>query len=112
LLIVGNTVKLAIFARREEIEIMQLVGAPSAVIRMPFVIEGMIQGCAGAALSLLLLGLLFLALKSQLPLTEILIDRGQLKFLAPESAALLLVLGVAMGAFGSFFSLGRFLPKW
>lgn len=113
LLIVGNTVKLAIFARREEIEIMRLVGAPSMVIRMPFLIEGMIQGIFGAALSLLFLWLLFFALKSQLPLTpEIFMDRGRLRFLAPESAALLFLLGWAMGALGSFFSLGRFLPRW
>jgi cell division transport system permease protein len=113
LLIVGNTVKLAIFARREEIEIMRLVGAPSMVIRMPFLIEGMIQGTLGAALSLLFLWLLFLTLRSQLPLTpEIFIDRSRLRFLAPESAVLLLLLGWAMGAFGSFFSLGRFLPRW
>ena len=113
LVIVGNTVKLAIFARREEIEIMRLVGAPSSVIRMPFLIEGMIQGLAGAALSLLFLWLLFFALKSQLPLTpEIFMDRGRLRFLAPESAARLFLLGWAMGVFGSFFSLGRFLPRW
>ena len=113
LLIVGNTVKLAILARREEIEIMQLVGAPAGLIKTPFVIEGMIQGLLGASLSLLFLWLLFLFLSSQLPFTlGVLTDRAQLRFLEPESLALLLFLGWAMGAVGSLLSLRRFLQRW
>lgn len=113
LLIVGNTVKLAILARREEIEIMQLVGAPAAVIKMPFVIEGMLQGLFGAALSLFVLWLAFLLMRSELPQTlAVLTERDGLRFLAPESMALLFGLGWLMGVFGSFFSLNRFLPRW
>ena len=113
LLIVGNTVKLAILARREEIEIMQLVGAPAGVIKMPFVIEGMLQGLFGAALSLVFLWLLFLLLQSELPQTlAVFTQRDSLSFLAPQSISLLFLLGWAMGAFGSFFSLSRFLPRW
>ena len=53
-LIVGSTIKLAIVARQDEIEIMQLVGAADGLIKAPFVIEGMIQGLVGAALALAL----------------------------------------------------------
>jgi cell division transport system permease protein len=113
LLIVGNTVKLAILARREEIEIMQLVGAPAGVIKLPFVIEGMLQGLFGAALSLVVLWLAFLLLQSELPQTlAVFTERDGLSFLAPESVTLLFGLGWLMGAFGSFFSISRFLPRW
>ncbi|HEX9443025.1 MAG TPA: permease-like cell division protein FtsX, partial [Candidatus Binatia bacterium] len=113
LFIVGNTVKLAILARREEIEIMQLVGAPPGLVKLPFVIEGMIQGLLGAALALGFLWLLFFFLESQLPdLPGVFAGRGQLRFLAPQSFLLLLFLGWAMGALGSLFSLGRYLQKW
>ncbi|HWP23104.1 MAG TPA: ABC transporter permease, partial [Candidatus Binatia bacterium] len=56
-IIVGSTVKLAMLARRDEIEIMQLVGAAEEVIQSPFVLEGMLQGLTGASLSVALLGL-------------------------------------------------------
>ena len=51
-LTVANVVRLALFARRDEIEIMQLVGAPQAYIRGPFVMEGVLQGGIGALLAL------------------------------------------------------------
>jgi cell division transport system permease protein len=112
LLIVVNTVKLAIVARREEIEIMQLVGAPAGVVKMPFVIEGMLQGLFGAALSLVALWLAFLLLQAELPQTlAVFTARDGLRFLAPESMALLFCLGWVMGAFAGFFSISRFLPR-
>ena len=113
LLIVGSTVKLAILARKEEIEIMQLVGAPHRLIKAPFIVEGMIQGIVGASLSLLFLWLLFLFLSFQLPASlGIFIPQEQLLFLDSEGILLLLFLGWAMGAGGSLFSLRRFLRTW
>ena len=55
-LTVANVVRLAAYARRDEIEIMQLVGAPFAFIRGPFVAEGILQGGAGAVVAIVLLG--------------------------------------------------------
>lgn len=113
LLIVGSTVKLAILARKDEIEIMQLVGAPEALIKTPFVIEGMIQGIVGASLSLLFLWLLFLFLSVQLPSSfGILVARDQFYFLDSGGISLLLFLGWIMGAGGSLLSLRRFLKTW
>jgi cell division transport system permease protein len=110
LLIVGNTVKLAILARKDEIEIMQLVGAPEGLIQAPFVVEGMIQGIAGASLSLLLLWLLFLFLGTQLPnFLGIFAVRDQVHFLDVQGMGLMLSLGWLLGACGSLFSLRRFL---
>ena len=51
---VANVVRLAAYARRDEIEIMQLVGAPFAFIRGPFVAEGILQGGAGALVAIVL----------------------------------------------------------
>jgi len=113
LLIVGNTVKLAILARREEIEIMQLVGAPPQLIRMPFVIEGMIQGLLGAALSLAFLWIVFFFASSQFPnALGVFTIRAEIRFLEAQSVILLLFLGWAMGAVGSLLSLSRFLERW
>ena len=54
-LTVASVVRLALHARRDEIEIMQLVGAPAAYIRGPFVMEGVIQGGVGALVALVAL---------------------------------------------------------
>lgn len=113
LLIVGSTVKLAILARKDEIEIMQLVGAPAGLIKTPFVIEGMIQGIAGASLALFFLWLLFLFLSYHLPSSwGIFPSRDQLLFLDPGEISLLVFLGWILGAGGSLFSLRRFLKTW
>jgi cell division transport system permease protein len=64
-LTVATVVRLALHARRDEIEIMQLVGAPAAYIRGPFVMEGVLQGGIGATVALLLLLVTFLALRGR-----------------------------------------------
>ena len=64
-LTVANVVRLAAAARQDEIEIMQLVGAPIAYIRGPFVIEGVLQGGAGALVAVLLLWGLFIAARAR-----------------------------------------------
>jgi cell division transport system permease protein len=51
LLVVANTIRLAVYARRDEIEIMKLVGATDAYVRAPFLLEGALQGLCGAALA-------------------------------------------------------------
>lgn len=111
--IVGSTVRLALLARKEEIEIMQLVGASEELIQAPFVLEGMLQGTIGGGLSLLCLWLFYLFLQqhffSAFPLFGSMI---QIRFLDPQSIALLLVIGLLLGGMGSLFSLRRFLRTW
>lgn len=110
LFIVGSTVKLAILSRKDEIEIMQLVGAPEGLIKAPFVIEGMIQGILGALLSVFFLWLLFFLLTLRLPsLAGAFPTQGQLRFLDLSGISLLFFLGWFIGAGGSLFSLRRFL---
>ena len=110
LLIVSNTIRLAVYARAEEIEIMRFVGATKLHIRAPFLLEGMIQGGLGAGMALLLLFGAYRATLWQLQLTP-----GQIfgigvgSFLDPHWAGVMLLAGAGVGAFGSLISVGRFL---
>lgn len=111
-LIVGSTVKLAIVARKDEIEIMQLVGAPAGLIKAPIVLEGILQGTLGGLLSILLLWLLFVFLSVQIPASSAFFGPlARLHFLDYQGMGLLLVLGWFMGGFGSLVSLRRFLSS-
>lgn len=109
-MIVASTIKLAIMARRDEIEIMQLVGATSGLIKAPFVLEGMIQGLAGACLALALLSGLFALITAQLLVNlgpVVGVDR--LVFLRPAESLFLLFLGWLLGTGGSLLSVKRYL---
>jgi cell division transport system permease protein len=111
--IFGNTVKLAILARRDEVEIMQLVGASEELIQTPFVIEGMIQGLAGAVIAIAGLGAAYLLLRGEgATMGGVLALIGELRFLDLKSLGLLLLIGWLLGAIGSLVSLRRFLRTW
>jgi cell division transport system permease protein len=102
-LTVANVVRLAVHARREEIEIMQLVGAPAAYVRGPFVAEGVLQGGGGALLALVALALLHTVVRARLApdaLDALGID--SLAFLSPGLALLLLAGGMLLGCFGGY----------
>jgi cell division transport system permease protein len=109
-LIVSNTIRLAVYARADEIEIMRLVGATKTHIRAPFLLEGMIQGGLGAGLALLLLYAAYRALLWQLqqaPGPMLGMEVGS--FLDTHWIAGMLLAGAVVGAFGSLISVGRFL---
>jgi cell division transport system permease protein len=100
---VANVVRLAAMARRNEIEIMQLVGAPFAYIRGPFIAEGLIQGGMGAVLAIVLLLGTFAAIRARLG--AVLADAVGLTGVAfvPTQLLLLLVVGgMALGCLGGF----------
>lgn len=112
-IIVGSTVKLAMLARQDEIEIMQLVGASEGLILAPFVLEGMIQGLAGASISVGLLWVTYHFLHGELPaLGGFLAPLGDPAFLDRKSVVFILAIGWLLGAVGSIFSLRRFLRRW
>jgi cell division transport system permease protein len=100
-LTVANVVRLALYARRDEIEIMQLVGAPDVYIRGPFVMEGVLQGGIGAAIALAALAGAFLTVRSRYlaPLAAA-VNLSSVRFLSLELCALLLVGGMLVGCFG------------
>ena len=111
--IVGSTVRLALLARKEEIEIMQFVGASEELIQAPFVVEGMLQGCIGAALSVLCLWLFYLFLHEYFVPELALLGPGmQIRFLDPASITMIVILGWLLGGLGSLFSLRRSLRTW
>jgi cell division transport system permease protein len=100
-LTVANVVRLALHARRDELEIMQLVGAPQAFIRGPFVMEGVFQGGVGAILALIALGAAFLALRGRYltPLASAM-NMNSISFLPVELCVLLVIGGMAVGCLG------------
>jgi cell division transport system permease protein len=104
-LTVANVVRLSLNARRDEIDIMQLVGAPRAYIRGPFVMEGVIQGGLGALVSLATLAVVFLAIRARylLPLAEA-VNLSAVRFLSLEISAALLLGGMAVGCLGGLFA--------
>ena len=106
--LVANTIRLSIFARRREVEVMKLVGATNWFIRWPFVIEGMIVGAMGGILAVLLLTI------AKETFVDPLSDRFAL-IAAPDTIdfplliVLLLVSCMAVSAVGSGVTLRRFL---
>lgn len=100
-LTVANVVRLALYARREELDIMNLVGAPQAYVRGPFVMEGVLQGGLGALVALLALGAAFLALRGRylLPLASAL-NISSIHFLPVGLCVVLVAGGMAVGCLG------------
>ena len=106
--LIANTIRLSVFARRREVEVMKLVGATNWFIRWPFVIEGMIVGFLGGVLAVLLLAIV------KTTFVDPLSDRFAL-LAAPDTidfpllVALLMLACVAVSALGSGITLRRFL---
>jgi cell division transport system permease protein len=100
-LTVASVVRLALHARREELDIMQLVGAPGVYVRGPFVMEGVIQGGLGAIVALVVLAAAFFALRGRYlaPLAAA-VNLSRVRFLPLELAVLLVVGGMAVGCLG------------
>ncbi len=108
ILLIGNTIRLSLYARRREVEVMKLVGATDWFIRWPFVIEGVIVGAAGAFLAIVVLGVTKVALLDPLANNWTLIAAPRtIAFSA--LVAVLLCAAVMVSALGSGLSLRRFL---
>lgn len=110
LFIVSNTIRLTMYARRDELEIMALVGATRRFIKLPFIIEGALQGAAGGILALVCVYLTF-ALFLREGLRAVLLTPGEyaVAFLPGGYQLALVGLGLALGLFGSLVSLRRFV---
>ena len=107
-LLIANTIRLSIFARRREIEVMKLVGATNWFVRGPFMLEGLLQGLLGAVFAVVLLVLgKTVALPAILPHLHGGSDVHPLPFAL--NAVLLIVGGLLLGAAGSGLTLRRFL---
>lgn len=110
LYIVGSTIRLGVFARREEIEILKLVGATDRFVRGPFLLEGALQGLLGASFAL---GLLFAAHRLAAPRLEsalsVALSHLRIEFLPLPQLGLGLAAGALLGLLGSRIALGRYL---
>ncbi len=111
LLIVANTIRLGIFARRDELEILSLVGASRAFVQTPFLMEGALQGTVGGAIAL---GLLFALFSVVLPGFEFgleLLVGSAPRFFTPMESLLMIGTGGVLGLIGSAAALtGRSRP--
>lgn len=105
-LLISNTTQLAIYARRREIEIQKLVGATNWFVRLPFMLEGITAGVAGAVIALFLLGVGKSIARSQFPVW---IPTTALHGVAIGQTLWLVALGIVVGALGSALAVRRFL---
>ena len=99
---VANVVRLAATARSAEIEIMQLVGAPFAYVRGPFVVEGIMQGGLGALVALAALALAHAVVRMKLSGAIAPVVGGGITFLSAPLATLLIVGGMFLGCLGGY----------
>ena len=106
LLIVANTIRLAVYARRDELDILALVGASRTFVRVPFILEGTLQGLLGGLIALLLV---FGAYELLLPQfrhgLELLMGRVELRFLPTYESIELVAVGAGLGLLGSITAL-------
>jgi cell division transport system permease protein len=105
-IVIANTIRLTVFARRREIAIMQLVGATNTYIRMPFIAEGMLAGILGAAVAI---GVLALAEHEIIPRLAQTLAFVTFHVNELQLAGELLASGAAVGLIASWYSVGRHL---
>lgn len=107
LFIISNTIRLTVYARKEEIEIMRLVGASDRFIKFPFFIEAVAQGIGGGVISLGLLALGRVLVESKIP--PYLGFALDYPVPLPAMLVMLVLAGMVLGIAGSFISMSRFL---
>ena len=107
-LLISNTIRLSLFSRRREVEVMKLVGATDWFIRWPFVLEGLFLGALGGAAAIGLLALAKVTLVDPLANTVKLISQPEMTAF-PLLIAILMACAIAVSAAGSGISLRRFL---
>jgi cell division transport system permease protein len=106
ILMIGNTIRLSIFARRREIEVMKLVGATNWFVRGPFMVEGFACGLMGSLAAIMLLVIAKIVVVPKLDFINV---RGVHAFAFEVDALLILLAGLMLGAAGSGLTVRRFL---
>lgn len=109
--LISNTIRITIIARKDEIEIMKLVGATNSFVRIPFVLEGMWLGVFGAVIPITVVSILYYNVFNVLQprLKGELLQLLEFTPLVYQVNALLLAIGVIIGICGSFLSVRKFL---
>jgi cell division transport system permease protein len=109
--VVSSTIRLSLQRRRIEVEVMKLVGATDDYVRRPFVIEGAAQGAIGATLAIVLLGALYLVVRSHVDVRLIALLGTEPSFLPWPLVLGTVLLGAGLGAVAAFLSLRRFVSS-
>ena len=108
ILTVTTATTLVLHVRRDEMEIMRLVGATETVIRLPLLLQGMAQGLLGAVVALAALEVAYVFLAPRVePLLTLTLGLGRAVFLSAPQVALLLAGGATLGALGGLLAKGR-----
>ena len=108
ILTVATATALVLHARRDEMEIMRLVGAPEHVVRLPLLLQGMMQGLIGAALAVWALVVCYAVLGPRAePLVTETLGIPRLEFLRPVSVVGLMLAGTMLGGLGGWLARGR-----
>ena len=106
LLIVANTIRLAFYARRDELDILALVGASRTFVRVPFMLEGTLQGLLGGLLALLIVYGAYELLLPQIRFgLELVVGRAELRFFTSAESIRLVAAGAGLGLLGSITAL-------
>jgi cell division transport system permease protein len=108
ILTVTTATTLVLHVRRQELEIMRLVGAPELVVRLPLLLQGMMQGLVGAVLAIWVLIAAYTIAGPQLePLVSQTLGLERLTFLRPQSVVVLMFAGTMLGGLGGWLARGR-----
>ena len=111
ILTVTTATTLVLHARRQETEIMRLVGAPEYVVRLPLLMQGMMQGLVGAVIAMWALIAAHAVVAPRLePLANLTLGVPRLTFLRPHQIALLMIAGTLLGGLGGWLTRGRREP--
>jgi len=109
LMLVGNTIRLSIYTRRREVEVMRLVGGTRWFIRWPFMIEGVVVGFAGGLVAILILWLGKITVVDPLSGISVFAAQDSAALSFPALVAILFAASVLVSTLGSGFTLRRFL---
>jgi cell division transport system permease protein len=111
ILTVTTATTLVLHARRQEMEIMRLVGAPELIVRMPLLLQGMMQGLLGAMIAIWVLIGCYAVIGPRLePLIHQALGVERLTFLRPHDVVMLMIAGTVLGGCGGWLARGRREP--
>lgn len=109
--IIANTIRLALYSHRGEIEVMQLVGASPSYVRIPYMFEGALEGAFGALIAVAALALCY-SVSRELFISSFLASiLSEPHFLSLRAVLMVFLTGIALGVLGSYFALRRFMRE-